>query len=126
MNVPADDELVFHLRLGDITSLEKDYKGVIEKYISDHNIVKVTFCTAFHYGNNYVQNIWMYSEQKHRENLRKVSKMFNELSRIKHIKIDVKSTHDIDDDFVFMCKAKYFEAAHGGFSNLIKQVRHTK
>lgn len=122
--IPANDELVIHLRLGDINHISsKDYKGIIKRYVSDQNIKRVTFCTAFHYGNNYDQNMWIYTDTQHKKNVNKVKTMLGTLMSLQHITIDVKSTHNIDDDFLFMCKAKHFESHDGGFSKLIQEVR---
>lgn len=122
--IPANDELVIHLRLGDVNRLSKDYKGIIEKYISNQNIKKVTFCTAFHYGNDHDVNMHIYTHTHLVENINKVKKMLRTLMSLQSVVIDVKSTQDIDDDFLFMCKAPHFEADNKGrFTKLIQEVR---
>jgi hypothetical protein len=32
-----------------------------------YDIKKVTFCTAFHYGNNIIQGIWIYIDEKYKQ-----------------------------------------------------------
>lgn len=100
------------------------YTEIMKELVQQQRLYLIIASTDYIYGTNYqFCHGYIGSEQTHRENLGKVSKMFNELLRIKNITIDVKSTHDIDDDFVFMCRAKYFESANGGFSSLIQEVR---
>ena len=51
--IPNEDELVFHLRLGDHAYhnnfLSKDYVGLIKNIVKDNNIRKITFVGAFAY-----------------------------------------------------------------------------
>ena len=129
MQLPKQDELVIHLRLGDVIQrgsfLKGNYIPIIEKHIKNYNISKVTFCTAFHYGNNIQRGAWMYSDQKHKENIIRVKKMFTHIiKRFNNIVINVKSTANIDSDFIYMVKARHFVKDMGGFSGLVKEVRH--
>ena len=55
--------------------LEKNYKNIIEKYIKNYNIIKVTFCSAFHYGNYTERNLWIYDDDKHQKNIIKLTEM---------------------------------------------------
>lgn len=125
--VPANDELVIHLRTGDVIQydwfLNKDYKKIIQSYIDKYQIKRVTFCTAFHYGNNITQNIFLYTDEKHEQNKVKLNELFeNVTSYFKDIQFDVKSSADIDSDFMYMCMARYFVKDGGGFSDLIKVI----
>lgn len=127
--LPKNNELVIHLRLGDVVEVGnivcKNYNALIERYITNHNISHVTFCTCFHYGNYVERGLWIYSEDKHKKNIVKVKKMLvNVISNFENrVKIDVKSSNQIDDDFLYMIAAKHFERDFGGFSELIMDVR---
>ena len=126
-NLPVNDELVIHIRIGDVVELDwylqKDYIQIIQKNIDMYDIKKVTFCTAFHYGNNVTQGIWIYTDEKHNKNINKLNELFTKvLNHFKHLQIDVKSSTNIDDDFIYMVMSKYFVEDNGGFSDLIKKL----
>lgn len=127
---PENNELVIHLRLGDVIDedwfLQNNYKDIIESYIKKHNLSKVTFCTAFNYGNYTEKNLWIYNDEKHQRNISKLTKMLNSIIKIPNIYIDFKSSKNPDDDFIYMVKAKYFIKDKGGFSTLISKFQiHT-
>jgi hypothetical protein len=129
--LPTDDELVIHLRTGDVVEcawyLKKNYIQIIQNHVNMYNIKKVTFCTAFHYGNNIKQQCFIYTPKKHIKNIKKLNEIFTKvLTRFKHLQFDVKSSKNIDDDFIYMTMSKYFVEDHGGFSNLIKKIIHYK
>ncbi len=128
---PTADELVIHLRLGDVIEfdwyLKKDYIKIIQHYVDTHNIKKVTFCTAFHYGNNIVQKLHLYSDELHRNNKIRVTNLFkNVLETFTELEINVKSSADIDEDFLYMINATHFVKDNGGFSGLIEELIHYK
>jgi hypothetical protein len=129
--LPSSDELVIHMRTGDVVELDgylkKDYINIIQKYIYRYNIKKVTFCTAFHYGNNVTQGDWIYTDEKHNLNKIKLNEIFTKvLNYFKHLhlhlQIDVKSSSNIDEDFIYMVMSTYFVEDNGGFSNLIAKL----
>jgi hypothetical protein len=121
--LPENNELVIHLRLGDVVNhdwfLQKNYKKIIESYVKKHNVVKVTFCTAFHYGNYTEKNLWIYDDDKHKKNILKLSEKLNNIIKIPNIYIDFISSKNPDDDFIYMVNSKYFVNDSGGFSKLI-------
>ena len=124
---PAPDELVIHLRAGDVVQskgfLKKDYLQIIQQFVDAHRIKRVTFCTAFHYGNNITQNKWLFTPEKHQLNLQKMTNLFTRvLSRFPQLQVDVKSSSDIDEDFVYMVAATHFVQDVGGFSQLIREL----
>lgn len=128
-NLPTSDELVIHMRTGDVVELDgylrKDYINIIQKYIYTYNIKKVTFCTAFHYGNNVTQGDWIYTDEKHNLNIIKLNDIFTKvLNYFKHLQlqIDVKSSTNIDEDLIYMVMSTYFVEDNGGFSNLIAKL----
>lgn len=124
---PAPDELVIHLRAGDVVQtkwfLQKNYVQIIQQFVDNCRINKVTFCTAFHYGNNITQNKFLFTPEKHRVNIQKMTELFNRvLRRFPHLQVDVKSSTDIDEDFAYMVMATHFVQDEGGFSKLIKEL----
>lgn len=125
--LPAHDELVIHMRIGDVVDsaefLQKDYIQIIHNYIVEYRIKKVTFCTAFHYGNNITQGLWIYTDEKHKTNINKLYKIFKKvLENFKDLHIDVKSSKNIDDDFIYMVMSNHFVRDIGGFSNLVNNL----
>ena len=132
LKIPRSDELVFHLRTGDVLLsekyrakvLKKNYKEIIAYHIKYYNIKYCTFCTAFHYGNLKKKNLWIYNEKNHNENINLLTNLLSDLiAEFKSIKFDIKSSYDIDEDLYYMYKAKYFVKDFGGFSNLISDLR---
>lgn len=125
--LPEDYELVIHIRAGDVADtncfLLKDYQYIIKSYINKYDIKKCTFCTAFHYGNYIERNLWIYSDKNLEKNKTKLYNLFQKLTEQFKISFDVKSSINIDDDFIYMLKAKYFVSDKGGFSTLIKNIR---
>jgi hypothetical protein len=127
-DLPASDELVIHLRTGDVVDcdwfLEKDYIKIIQNRIDrNNNIKKVTFCTAFHYGNNVTQGLWIYTNAKHNKNIERLTNVFTKiLTHFEYLQFDIKSSTNIDSDFVYMTMASHFVKDEGGFSNLIKEI----
>jgi hypothetical protein len=127
-DVPDKNELVVHLRLGDYVEkkgkfLKKDYvkliKGILLK---NTDINKITICTAFHYGNNVAYNAWIYTDKKHQANLHIVKALFIKLLKNINLPFSIRSSQDIDSDFVYMVEAKHFIKDVGGFSNLIQEI----
>tara|TARA_A100001015_G_scaffold267094_1_gene316849 strand:+ start:1799 stop:2518 length:720 start_codon:yes stop_codon:yes gene_type:complete len=125
--LPKEYELVIHLRAGDVVDinwfLQKDYHHIIRSYINKYNINKCTFCTAFHYGNYIERNLWIYSNENLERNKSKLHNLFEKLTNEFNILFDVKSSLNIDDDFIYMLKADHFVSDKGGFSILIKNIR---
>lgn len=126
--LPVNNELVIHLRLGDVVCnenfLKKDYKEIIESYVEKYNISKVTFCTAFHYGNYTEKNRWMYDDDKHQKNILKLTEKLNSIMKIPNIYVNFISSNNPDDDFMYMVNAKYFVEDFGRFSKLISDVHN--
>ena len=94
-------------------------------HLNEHkNIDKITFCTAFHYGNFVEKKLWIYSDEKHNLNLNKLSALFlNLTSKFPHIQFNIQSSKNIDFDFIYMVKSTYFIGDQGGFSELINILR---
>jgi hypothetical protein len=47
---------------------------------------------------------------------------YKSIKSFKHLQIDVKSSTNIDDDFIYMVMSKYFVEDNSGFSDLIKKL----
>ena len=126
--LPQKNELVIHLRLGDVIVhdwfLKKNYREIILDNIKKYNISKVTFCTAFHYGNYTERNLWIYNDEKHQQNKIKLTEKLNSLLDIPNIYIDLKSSKNPDFDLMYMVKSYHFIPDVGGFSNLVSILKY--
>jgi hypothetical protein len=119
------------LRLGDWidrpeTYLKKNYIESINKYVNTYkNINKITFVTCFSYGNFFESGYWIYTEEKHKQNIIMVGDLFNIIINVyNNYDINVVSNPDIDKDLVYCVYSKYFIEDVGGFSELIQQLRN--
>lgn len=126
--VPDKNELVIHLRLGDYvekgTFLKKDYVKLIKHELSKNDAInKITICTAFHYGNNITQNAWIYTDDKHQQNISRLKTLLVKLLTSIRLPFHIKSSANPDDDFVYMVEAKNFIKDVGRFSGLIQEIR---
>lgn len=137
--LPSNDELVIHLRLGDVIEhkrrgpklLKKDFVYIINNYINKYKIKKCTFVTAFNYagnqGKDIKHNLWLYTENKQNKNNLLLKNFLLNLCEKVNIEIDVKSSKNVDEDFIYMMKAKYFEYdLELGFSKFILDLRNFK
>lgn len=121
--LPTENELVIHLRIGDIMG-SKEYLPIISNYIKNNSINKITFCTAFHYGNNITQELYIFSDEQHNKNIRRLQNLFIKLLKNINIPIDIQSSANIDEDFIYMVMSKHFICDIGGFSKLISEMRN--
>jgi len=126
--LPTSDELVIHLRAGDVVVLpqflNQDYVKIIESYREEQEIRKCTFCVAFNYGNYKKRNLWVFDQDKHQQNMVQLRELFlNLLQTFPEISFDIQSHADIDLDFIYMVKATHFVSDFGGFSHLINEIR---
>ena len=122
-NIPHKDELVFHIRLGDVCRndhnghgkflrrLKTTYcNGLYQKIDIDYKkIKKITFVTALHYG-GYECNFrgrhydFRFEEQSVRnsfETLGEIEKQTNMLG----FELNIKSSENVDEDFCYMANA---------------------
>ena len=123
---PKNDELVIHLRLGDVIFhpkryMTKNYESIIDDHITKYNIKFVSIVTAFNYG-GYTN--YKYSDEKQNNNINNLNKLLNKLiTKFNLINFNIISNDDADLDFIYMYKSKYFLEDISGYSNLIKQIR---
>lgn len=125
INKANDDELVIHLRLGDIFGLNKNdplinKKPKLEKIIRNiKKYKKIWLVTAYHFGKG------KFSDKDIVEKGLKKSKEFLKIIIDKiilmDIKYEIKSSSNIDDDFIFLCTAKNLLIS--GDSSFVKAVK---
>ena len=134
INKPGDNDLVIHIRLGDVienscytvndywTSVEnlnnigpdisphiiyiknKYYYKNLELNIKNLNIKNIILVTFFHRSKTFNKSI------EYLENIKNIFKEYNIIERI---------NKDIDEDFIFCSLSKYFIGSGGGFSHVI-------
>ena len=126
-SVPINNELVIHLRTGDVVVhswyLNKPYIELIQEFVDKFNINKVTFVTSFFYANVTTKSgtkLFKYHENNHNKNITKLTNLFkNVIMKFPSLNIDVLSSEGVDTDFVYLCKANHLILDRGGFSELI-------
>lgn len=119
---PQCDELVVHLRMGDI----KGYKGdpeTVADYIADivhrrKNLARITLVTALHFGALILKN--QYSPEDLEiavdEETTKVKNIISRLDRVGGVPIGLRSNAEIDRDFCYLANASYLVLGNGLFS----------
>jgi hypothetical protein len=131
--IPNNNELVVHLRLGDVVVhnwfLSKDYISLIRNMLQQHNnINKLTFVTCFayqvwspeslHLRKN--AHLWKYTDEDQEKNVVKVTKLFNDIKNtFPNLKLNIYSNYNIDLDMRYCVFSKYFISDDGGFSKLL-------
>ena len=139
---PLKNELVVHLRMGDIvaTSVEKSEETIndIVAYIRSHpDIQRVSLLTCFAYqdwckesekeylAKNPHATIpdWGWTREKHEANIACFKALESELrQRIPSIELDAVSSTDTDDDMCYAAMANHFISSLGGFTALLEQL----
>ena len=135
---PGENELVVHLRMGDVIV---DIKGCMIKrivsYVRKNAIRRVSLLTCFAYQDwsneskaEYLAKNpratvpeWQWTPQKHANNIAR----FNELEKIllqelPDVELDVISSTNVDDDMCYAAMANHFIPSMGGFSVLLQQI----
>lgn len=121
---PEPDELVIHVRAGDVVVhdwfLKKDYKSIISKFD------KVTFVICYQYGDYVERGLWLYTDDKQQKN----EEMFYEMLRdvvgtFPYKKFKIVSNEDADKDLVYMASSLNFIKDEGGFSDIIHYIVQT-
>lgn len=127
---PEENELVIHLRLGDILDnkknldyYHKNYKH-LNKKIDFKKFSTISIVTALHFGSfddHPKGPLYMFSE-KAKENsftfFRYVESQINESGH----SVNLISSDDIDQDFCYMAKSQWFVKSKRGFSHLISKL----
>jgi hypothetical protein len=131
--VPNNNELVIHLRLGDVVVhdwfLSKDYISFIRNMLQQHNnINKLTFVTCFAYQEWSQESLhlrknaqlWKYTDEDQEKNVVKVTKLFNNIKNtFPNLELNIYSNYNIDMDMRYCVFSKYFISDEGGFSKLL-------
>lgn len=128
--VPGDNELVIHLRLGDVVVhdwfLSKNYIALIhEKLLKNKMINKITLVTCFAYQEWSKESLhlrrnaplWDYTEEKQQKNVEKVTLLLNTITQtFPTIKVKIYSNFEIDKDLCYCVLSKNYIHDDGGFS----------
>lgn len=131
--IPSNNELVIHLRLGDVVVhnwfLNKDYISLIRNMLQQHNnINKLTFVTCFAYQEWSQESLhlrknaqlWKYTDEHQEKNVAKVTKLFNNIKNtFPNLELNIYSNYNIDLDICYCVFSKYFISDDGGFSKLL-------
>ncbi|MCA9329774.1 FkbM family methyltransferase [Candidatus Saccharibacteria bacterium] len=122
---PAEDELVIHMRAGDVAQfdwfLTQDYASIIR---TQHGIKKVTFVTAMHYGNFVERNLWLYTDESRDRNHSAFIKVFEAIHKeFPNLKMEIRSREHPDEDFYYLCMARWVSFDRGGFADCARAVR---
>lgn len=124
--VPNHDELVVHLRVGDVVEYSYSLLDSLtfgSSYVSSlpflanglkqlKNVKSVTIIAGIHYS--------VISEKKSLEYIAAVRQFFLDVG----LPVSLRIGGDPDDDFVFMCNANFFIPSGGGYANLVNIIRH--
>jgi hypothetical protein len=138
--IPENNEIVIHLRLGDVVVhkwfLSKNYIKLINNILSkNNNINKITFVTCFAYQEWSKESLhlrkkaplWEYTKKKQKKNIQKLTILFNDiLNNFSNMKINIYSNNNIDKDMCYCVLAKYFIYDDGGFSKLLLTLNNLR
>tara|TARA_B110000261_G_scaffold157950_1_gene193664 strand:- start:342 stop:1118 length:777 start_codon:yes stop_codon:yes gene_type:complete len=139
--LPTTDELVIHIRAGDVVEhdwfLKRDYVQLIRNTLST-GIKRITIVTAFAYqawSNNSLSlkkdnvSSWEYTEAKQTKNKRMMLQLLTKIhSNFPFLELNIHSNSDIDKDLCYCVRSTHFIKDKGGFSELLevlnKKVLH--
>lgn len=132
--IPDDDELVIHLRMGDVVVhkwfLSKNYIDLIKKIKKNNTINKITIVTSFAYQPWSEESIhlaknpkpWNYTDDKQEKNEKIFSKLLSNLLEQFNLPITIYSNKNIDVDICYCVFSKHFIKDAGGFSDLMEKL----
>lgn len=140
--LPHRNELVVHLRMGDVVgrsfAKNKEIANKIVAYIDKYSIIqKVTLLTCFAYQDwsqeskkEYLLKHpsstipdWGWTPWKHSRNIDCFKILENDIRvKLPDVEIDVVSSDNIDDDMCYAVMADHFISSLGGFTELLDQV----
>lgn len=136
--IPEDNELVIHLRMGDVVSSNKFVKKKYIKLINDmlvnnSNLNKITIVTCFSYSawsksSLYLRTnepLWEYTEEKQKKNIKRITQLLNDIKKnFPTMDLNIYSNRNIDKDMCYCVLAKHFIPDQRGFSNLCFQLHN--
>lgn len=126
--LPADDELVVHVRAGDVINVDADWLAERDRVPAlaamSSRPPKCVLVTCFAFQEFIERGLFLYSDETH---ARCVQQMRTLLSRLltafPEVSFDIYSNRDVDRDLVFMTHARHFVRDKGGFSDLLCELR---
>ena len=127
---PGENELVIHLRLGDILQHKKTINYYHETYdrlnkkINFKDFSKISIVTALHFGsfsNHPKGPKFMFSEKAQEESFTVLRCVESQINAAGH-SVNLISSDNIDKDFCYMVKSRWFIKSQGGFSRLISNL----
>ena len=140
--IPDDDELVIHLRMGDVVEhkcfLSKNYINLIKKIKKNNSISKITIVTSFAYQTWSKESmhlkkkapLWDYTHEKQEKNEEGLFKLLSNIQDKFNLPITIYSNKIIDVDLCYCVFSKHFIKDAGGFSDLMEilnqQMRRSK
>ena len=139
--IPDQDELVIHLRMGDVVEhqwfLNKNYINLIKNIKKNNTISKITIVTSFAYqawseeqeilwkkkSNGQAQPFsWNYTHKKQEKNEKCFFKLLFNLQDQFNLPINIYSNKIIDVDLCYCVFSKHFIKDQGGFSDLMEKL----
>tara|TARA_B100000809_G_C15058294_1_gene501435 strand:- start:297 stop:1085 length:789 start_codon:yes stop_codon:yes gene_type:complete len=131
--LPHEQEVVVHLRLGDVVVhdwyLSKDYVQEISRMLAENpEINTLSIVTCFVYAEWSEESLhlrkksplWVYTEEKQTQNVTAITTLLSSIrSAFPQLRIKIVSNSDIDCDIAYCVFSKSFIKDHGGISNLI-------
>jgi hypothetical protein len=132
---PKDDDIVIHLRVGDIFDQAEQLKKYCEKTNQSWDRVFRPRVPPISYYKSIINNIkretvmpdviivaggcLTHSFTESKKYIKKIKNLFKEAGH----SVKIRFGHPPDDDFVFMCRSKSFYKSGGGYSILIDKIR---
>ncbi len=136
--IPNNDELVIHLRMGDVVVhqwfLNQDYINLINKIKKNNSINKITIVTSFAYQvwskeSLHLRNkapLWNYTLEKQKKNEKCFFELLFKLQEQVNLPINIYSNRNIDQDLCYCVFSKHFIKDNGGFSTLLERLQKLK
>lgn len=133
--IPVENELVIHLRLGDIFQKSKyeklrvkRLKKSVDRLFENDNVLnsnpdalgKITVVTALHYGANETNGKHFFNKLSYNQNLsflKNVEERINE----RGFELNLVSNESTDLDLCYMANSKYFVKGCSNFSHIIEK-----
>ena len=142
LETPQKDELVVHLRLGDIMDNYNNDQGFrhfnnnISHYYNIYKLLKpssqnqkfskVTVVTAMHFGANDKNGLYFFSENARLKSIEIADMVTKMLKQCYNIEPTILSNEDFDLDFNYMVHANRFIKGLSQVSDLIQKCRTLK
>ena len=127
--IPNEKTLVIHVRAGDVCVhkwfMTKNYIDLIKKYVDkDNSVENIVFVITFSYGEYKERNLWLYSEEKQKQNINTFTNILNAcIKEFPNLIFDIYSNENIDKDLIYCIFSTHFIGDVGGFSDLINILR---